>query len=213
MSYILEALKKSEQERQLGHVPEFSQTQETPKLAAPRWPRWLLLALLVNALILVVLAWRMWGTQTQSAVVVAPPAVVAPTSVTPASVARAPEPDIAAPVLPVPPSPLAPPVPSVQSPVAEDTSQVTVSPPVVDESAAAGPPRWDDLPLDERAQLPAPRIDVHVFAQEPERRFVLINLHKFRVGDRLDEGPTLVAIVNDGIVLSYAGREYRVDRP
>jgi general secretion pathway protein B len=74
-------------------------------------------------------------------------------------------------------------------------------------------PRWQDLPLEERESLPAPRIDVHVFAQEPERRFVLINLRKYHAGDKLDNGATLDAILSDGIVLSYGGRQYRVDRP
>jgi len=74
-------------------------------------------------------------------------------------------------------------------------------------------PRWEDLPLEERASLPAPRIDVHVFAQEPERRFVLINLRKYHAGDTLDDGTTLDAILSDGIVLSHGGRQYRVDRP
>ena len=74
-------------------------------------------------------------------------------------------------------------------------------------------PRWEDLPLEERANLPAPRIDVHVFAQEPERRFVLINLRKYHAGDTLDDGTTLDAILSDGIVLSHGGRQYRVDRP
>ncbi|MFN2309307.1 MAG: general secretion pathway protein GspB, partial [Gammaproteobacteria bacterium] len=74
-------------------------------------------------------------------------------------------------------------------------------------------PRWQDLPADQRAALPTPRIDVHVFARDPERRFVLIDLRKHHEGDRLDDGTTLEAIRTDGIELSYRGQHYRVDRP
>ena len=78
MSYILEALKKSDQERQIGHVPDIAQMQAVPKSTPPRWPRWLLLALLLNAGILVVLAWRTWEARMVSAVVEAPSIAPAP---------------------------------------------------------------------------------------------------------------------------------------
>jgi general secretion pathway protein B len=81
------------------------------------------------------------------------------------------------------------------------------------DSLSLDAPRWDDLPANVRSGLPAPRIDVHVFAREPARRFVLINLRKHKEGDVLDEGATIDAILADGIVLSYQGQRYRVGRP
>jgi general secretion pathway protein B len=83
MSYILEALKKSEQERQIGHVPDISVVQEKPPLSASHWPRWVAGALLMNALILTLIAWRPWGVravpETERPAVSAP-AVAAPRS-------------------------------------------------------------------------------------------------------------------------------------
>ena len=222
MSYILEALKKSQQERQIGHVPDISQIQDVPlsRRPAPRWPRWLLAALLLNAVILVVLAWRTWETRMANGVDETPPVAVSsqPAASAPAVRDEAPT----APIMPAPVPLEAPPLPEpvTQQPQPAPMDEFELGSrsepvPVADvvPSVSSEAPRWQDLPLEERTNLPAPRIDVHVFAQEPERRFVLINLHKYQVGDTLDDGTTLEAILNDGIVLSYGGRQYRVDRP
>ena len=219
MSYILEALKKSEQERQIGHVPDISMVQETLHPLASRWPRWLLAAFVVNVLILVAIAWRPWelGTaqqvvstvasspSTSSAVPVESQPIIANVSVSetlsaPVAVGQ----DAAAVAkLPAPVTQMPPPAPaSVYKPK-----------PISIETEPVLPPRWQDLPSEERNSLPAPRIDVHVFAREPARRFVLINLRKYQEGDTIDEGATIESILADGIVLSYQGQRYRVDRP
>lgn len=245
MSYILEALKKSEQERRIGHVPDLSMAQETPLHAAPRWPRWLLAALLLNALLLVFLGWRVWDARMSAGKEAAQPAAVVPAPTAPPvrPSAAAPgeavtipaadlpvETDAATPVLPEPVSQTPPATPSVDVPASElpadaDTgTQPQLGPDLVPLPAMAetgmehtgmedAVPRWEDLPDAERAGLPVPRIDVHVFAEEPERRFVLINLRKYLQGDTLDNGAVIETILADGIVLSYQGQQYRVDRP
>lgn len=86
MSYILEALKKSEQERRLGHVPDISVLQDTPPRTPQRWQRWLLAALLVNLLVLLIVAWRPWARTA------APEPVAAVAAPQPAAVPEAPEP-------------------------------------------------------------------------------------------------------------------------
>ncbi|HWS03143.1 MAG TPA: general secretion pathway protein GspB [Gammaproteobacteria bacterium] len=223
MSYILEALKKSDQERQIGHVPDIAQMQAVPKSTPPRWPRWLLLALLLNAVILVVLAWRTWEARRVSEVVDAPSIAPTPAATAPAARVEAPvvTPLSSAPPVPVPQETAPMPEPVMQTPqptVMDEIERMPATEPdavaeVAPASVTDTAPRWEDLPLEERANLPAPRIDVHVFAQEPERRFVLINLRKYQAGDTLDDGTTLDAILSDGIVLSHGGRQYRVDRP
>lgn len=233
MSYILEALKKSEQDRQIGQVPDLSVIQENPVRAMPRWPRWLLAALVLNIAILAVLAWRVWDARVPATVASAPsapaemqpdPAAVNPASeldtriAAPSPAVAVPAPDLPVPVseMPSPPAERLPPVSSEQT-AAEAQMQLgpdlEVLPPVGAIDAAVGVPRWEDLSAEQRAGLPEPRIDVHVFAQEPERRFVLIDLRKYRQGDTLDDGPVIEAILADGIVLSYQGQKYRVDRP
>lgn len=236
MSYILEALKKSEQERQIGHVPDLSIVQETPARAAPRWPRWLLAALLLNAFVLVFLAWRVWDARMSAAVSPEPPtaatvpaqpaapAVAADAAETVPAASMPTESAVAAPSLPepvsqMPPSAAPPASESMAVPQIESEAQPQLGPdlaplPDVESSdPTAAVPRWEDLAPEQRAGLPVPSIDVHVFAQEPERRFVLINLRKYLQGDTLENGAVIEAILADGIVLSYQGQQYRVDRP
>lgn len=221
MSYILEALKKSEQERQIGHVPDISMVQETPHPVASRWPRWLLAAFVVNALILVAIAWRPWEMRTAQQVT---PTVASASTSPPAPAPAETQPIVAD--AGVSESVSAPVAAAVQdaAAVAELPAPVTQMPlpvptpvykpkPMNIETEPVLPPRWQDLPSEERNRLPAPRIDVHVFAREPARRFVLINLRKYQEGDTVDEGATIESILADGIVLSYQGQRYRVDRP
>lgn len=250
MSYILEALKKSEQERQIGQVPDLSVIQETPARAAPRWPRWLLAALLLNIVVLAVLAWRIWDARMSASLASSPPAPsdtqqtaqsaadaalesgtrgVDAVDASLSSAAAVPAQNLApasgtvpAPELPEPVShqPTPAPVPAQPlQPAAQAQTETQLGPdleplpPVDSVDAAAAVPRWEDLPDAQRAGLPVPRIDVHVFAQEPERRFVLIELRKYHQGDTLEDGAVIETILADGIVLSYQGRQYRVDRP
>jgi general secretion pathway protein B len=69
-------------------------------------------------------------------------------------------------------------------------------------------PEWDDLSLDFRSKISMPRMDVHVYDPDPQRRFVLADLQKFREGDRLPNGAVLEKILPDGIVLSYQGTRF-----
>lgn len=225
MSYILEALKKSEQERHIGHVPDLTMTQEpAPSVHAARGPWLLPVALLLNAVIIGLVVWRPWQTQVAAVVEAergaspevaetASPEPVEPATtdaVVPASVAVPPvsAPRAAAPVeVPVASEPT---VHAGAGPQPEAPSATPVRSP---SDWRAATPRWQDLPAEERSRLPVPRFDVHVFAQEPSRRFVLVNLKKYQEGDRLDQGVTLDAILADGVVLSYQGQRYRVDRP
>ncbi len=215
MSYILEALKKSEQERQIGHVPDISMVQESPRPVVSRWPRWLLIAFVVNALILVAIAWRPWekraAQQVSPVVATTPMSPVAPSEKQSISASA---PSVSAPVAAAHPAPKMEelPAPVTQMPP-PPPAPVYRPEPISIETEPVLPPRWQDLPFEERKNLPAPRIDVHVFAREPARRFVLINLRKYQEGDTVDEGATIESILADGIVLSYQGQRYRVDRP
>lgn len=69
-------------------------------------------------------------------------------------------------------------------------------------------PEWDDLPLDFRSGFSMPRMDVHVYDTDPQRRFVLVDLQKFREGDQLPNGAMIEKILPDGIQLSYQGARF-----
>ena len=48
----------------------------------------------------------------------------------------------------------------------------------------------------------------HAFSAQPKDRFVFINGRKYQEGERLAEGPMLVAIEPTGAVLTHAGRRF-----
>jgi general secretion pathway protein B len=101
------------------------------------------------------------------------------------------------------------PVPAARPPLPAPTSS-RASMPSTDAAPESGTvPDWNDLPLDFRSRLSMPRMDVHVYDPNPQRRFVLIDLQKVREGDRLPNGAVLEKILPDGIQLSYQGTRFR----
>jgi general secretion pathway protein B len=78
-------------------------------------------------------------------------------------------------------------------------------------SASAAPSRPEtNLPaLSELGgDLPALRLDLHVYAERPADRYALINMHKAHEGDTLPEGARVIAIDRDGVELSYRGTQF-----
>jgi general secretion pathway protein B len=69
-------------------------------------------------------------------------------------------------------------------------------------------PEWDDLSLDFRSSFSMPHMDVHVYDTDPQRRFILVDLQKYREGDRLPNGAVIEKILPDGIQLSYQGTRF-----
>ena len=60
--------------------------------------------------------------------------------------------------------------------------------------------------------LPALKVDLHVYAARKEDRFVFINLAKYLEGQRLKEGPLVEEITNDGVILQYQGERFLIPR-
>lgn len=57
--------------------------------------------------------------------------------------------------------------------------------------------------------LPVMNIDIHSVSQEsPAKSYVLINMKRYRVGDRTDEGAVVADIVADGAILEYQGSHF-----
>jgi len=74
--------------------------------------------------------------------------------------------------------------------------------------ATGGIPDWDDLSLEFRSGFTVPRIDVHVYDTNPQRRFILANLKKYREGERLENGALLEKITPEGVQLSFQGKQF-----
>jgi general secretion pathway protein B len=75
------------------------------------------------------------------------------------------------------------------------------------------PPPLDTLPLAFQQSLPALNLDVHSFSTNPAERFVVINMQRYQAGDTLKDGPKVIRIVPNGVVLEYHGQEFLLPRP
>jgi general secretion pathway protein B len=61
------------------------------------------------------------------------------------------------------------------------------------------------MPDSYRAEFPQFTVNVHSYSDDPARRFVLIDGKQYHEGDTLPQGPHIVAIVPEGIVLDWKG--------
>ena len=230
MSFILDALKKSEAERQRQNVPGLlDQGPAMPRPRFPAWGIWLGLLLGVNLLVLLVVLLRGWvpgGTHAiTAATAVTNPVVRAPTEPT------APPPTMATPVLAATPvaaaddksfSPMdGSPVYAPEIPVTEFAAPATATvqrpdpriakalyPPDPDEVL----PTLSEVNLSGNRGVPELHMDIHVYAAKPSQRFVFFNNRKYREGETLQEGPSVERITREGVVLRFQGLRFSVPR-
>ena len=111
----------------------------------------------------------------------------------------------------------------IPAPAAEN-SEVASAEPAAQENPFAGAPEvliqgnaptpLKDMPREYRADFPQFKVDVHVYNDEPRRRFVLIDLKRYREGEKLAGGAQIVQIVHDGIVFNHRGEHvlYQLQR-
>lgn len=127
----------------------------------------------------------------------------------------APEPVVAAiNPAPVPPIPVVPfdPTPVAPSPLREAAAMP--EPTIESEPAAVqdGLPSLSQVRSSGQVSIGELRVDMHVYAGDPAKRFVFMNMKKYREGDQLDEGPLIESITPDGVVLQQGITRFRVDR-
>ena len=224
MSFILDALKKSETERQRQSMPGLMDAPTS--LRRGRLPLWAIilgLLLAVNIVVLVVVLMKN-GAPTlastsgrdRSPADARPPAVeehFSPLSAAP----------VYAPEIPVPP------------PETSSTSEAAGTlgaphaiaqraaphilhrpdPVLIDQEAADNDeilPSINEINLTGAQALPEMHLDVHVYATKPSDRFVFINMRKYHEGSTLTEGPVLERIRRDGVVLNYQGLRFVLPR-
>jgi len=226
MSYILEALKKADQERTLGDVPDLEATHwgERHRKRSYRWVWVVATLVLVNSVLLYLLLGRD-GSELPDAASLSEPQGMVPVTPVPRNETTAvlPSREIAYPREPVyvPPVRQPSPVPSrvQQMPsaaalpaVSEPSSYVPAPLPVQQPEVTSDVPEWNALSLDFRSGLSLPHIDVHVYSDDPGRRFILVDLQKYREGETLGNGAVLEEILPSGIQLYYQGTRFRVEK-
>jgi len=60
--------------------------------------------------------------------------------------------------------------------------------------------------------LPELHLDIHVYSAAAGERFVFINMSKYKENAILDEGPSVAEIVPEGVILDYLGTQFLLPR-
>lgn len=210
MSFILDALKKSETDRQQQSSAEFSGVPTSND--SPGVPRWLLVLGLLLAINLVVLLGMLLRSGTVSQALPSAPATESRAIETDApSDANIAEQSFAEKVAEAqqnqPPQQASPEVVAAQA-----HSVTTKVRPNREPGTSAALPTIHEVRANGAIVLPDLHLDIHVFSDIPEDRFVFINMSKVREKSRLAEGPMVEAITPEGVVLEYSGTSFLLPR-
>jgi general secretion pathway protein B len=198
MSYILEALRKAERERQRGQAPTLATLSLTAPVRRRSWAGWIIAGLgLGNAALLAFLV-------TQTVLQSNPDSAPALEGKAPAPVVM----ESSRPNLSTPRERIT--VQSPRPPVAEELGER--DPPAVREvrSSPELAPKLNELPASVRGNLPTLNLDIHVHSRDADKRFVVINGRRYREGERLEEGPLLETVTVDGAVLSQGRQRFQL---
>jgi general secretion pathway protein B len=220
MSFILDALKKSENDRQRASGPALFEV----RVAQPRsrFPIW---AIAVGVLLVVnlgVVAWLVLRTTTGEA------------RANPATVAQSATP------MPSSPAPAAPPVAAPaavtfsrnvdeqtvpnEAPPEEGFANEDYAPaeepvleeegpaPSVQRGSVAGLPTYEKANQAAGGRIPELRLDMHVYSPKPQERFVFVNMRKLKEGEALPDGVRVETITNDGAILTWQGSRFTLER-
>lgn len=266
MSYILDALKKVEQERKFDEVPGLDSRHDPLTQRPPRrWPWVLAVASLLSVSFIAGLWWRGGIPPSEGPIPTqrpsvpnpadAPDRVVTSPAVAPrldsvpqrgnaaarvetdsadGPTAETTSPPTASARRPLRPLPLPDPFPSPESAPAKAQpreareSTLPEAAPVVPTgivelrapippAPSKAEPAWKNLPLWPLVPQEISRhvegrvlLNVHFYSEDPDDRFVLVNMKKYTEGERLSEGPELEEITREGVILSVPGGRFRL---
>jgi general secretion pathway protein B len=186
MSLILDALRRAERarERDLGRRLGDAMPPRAPR-ATGWWP--VGAAILVIAVVagIAVLALRTPpAPPTNEAVSVAP----VPVELTPAVATPSRGSSLAEIALPEP-----------------DPEPATESAPVYSTAPLLG-----ELPASIRSAIPEVMVNAHYWTDQAERRFVMLDMVRYREGDTVSSGLRVIAVVPDGVEMDWRGTRFRV---
>jgi len=200
MSFILDALKKSENERQQQGSAEFSSVPSSSgESQSFKWLWILALLLIVNIAVLVGVLMRP-QSPSQAAPELQPAAEVQQQIAEPSF-----EEKIAAAKQSQPPTPV------------DDEPEVAVpaTAPAARPTASRDGPRIltiDEVRVNGTLQVTDLHLDIHVYSEQPADRFVFINMNKHRENSKLVEGPVVLEITPDGVILEHQGTTFLLPR-
>ncbi len=226
MSYILDALKRADAERERGVVPGLYTRQVTSaqhEAAAPAASRAVWLAA-TAALALVAMALGLWAWRTASDMPLEQAPEPALVKVTPPAPTTQPLPaDVAAAAAQPAPPPVALPVPAPSAPdpaaVAPDLTPAKRSPAVAprvvptapaSRTAGAAVPLLAELPEALRRQVPALTITGAIYSDNPAQRLLVVNNQVLNQGSEAAPDVRLDEIGINSSVFSFRGTRFRL---
>jgi general secretion pathway protein B len=225
MSYILDALRRADAERERGEVPGLQSQQHAllPDEDAPARPRLLVWAVVALSLALVAaIAWNLLGRDTAPARAVGqvsppppllPPAVPAAPTVLPSTVVAAPPPAASPAAVPVPAAAerraARPAAPASATAAKRDTARST---PASSARPAAESRVYTvaELPEAIRREMPKLSVGGASYSNDAGSRMLIINGQIFHEGDRIAPGLELEKIRLRSALLSYKGYRYEL---
>jgi len=210
MSFILDALKKSETERQRQHTPGFADVPDaTSPPHAPRW-LWVLGGLLgINLVVLlgVMLRPELNPTTAIPAPTEALPADVSGDSSSAVSFSAMVEEAKKKQAVPVAESTTEDITDADPEPVGR-TASVVRTPEKISQVYAT----FNELRANGTIMLPDLHLDIHVYSEHPAERFIFVNMSKYRERGRLTEGPVVKEITPEGVILEHLGNGFLLPR-
>ena len=75
---------------------------------------------------------------------------------------------------------------------------------------ASGLPTYEEAAT--QTSIPPQHKDLHSYAADPSKRFVLINMRRLYEGQALPEGPKVESINNDSAIMSYNGTKFVLNK-
>ncbi|MCZ6476121.1 MAG: general secretion pathway protein GspB [Gammaproteobacteria bacterium] len=197
MSFILDALRKSESERQQSVVPGIS---DVPAVVhSTRIPKWTAGVIATLSAVVLVLGWAWWHSTDSGEAEVAdirPNAQLPRTQAVAAAARSGVVRDLARePLSEVTSRPAS--ASLLTQPVRESTSPtMVIGPWTIAELRATG------------MVLPDLTLELLVYSATASERFVRINSASYREGEVLSEGPRVLTITAEGVILDYRDRSF-----
>lgn len=193
MSFILDALRKSENERQQSEVPSIS---DVPAVVhSTRLPTWAVASIAALSATILLLGWAWWHSTDGGEVAVADGGSIGLRPGTPA-ISR---PATSGAVRNLAWEPVAASRPAAANPASRPvaaTPTMVFGPPTMMELIVAG------------SILPELALELHVYSATASERFVRINSASYREGEVLADGPRVLSITAEGVILDYRDQSF-----
>ncbi|MDX8393364.1 MAG: general secretion pathway protein GspB [Mariprofundales bacterium] len=196
MSYILDALKKSERDRQQGNAPDvYSQHAEPIEQRSPWF--WLLLLAIIIILLIVIGMWVFDEPKETNAVINIPKIDKPIVSNSPVASYPTTTKNI---------KPIMPRAPFRDQPASNKQRSDNVAKHVSNDGVL----NIHQLPESERKYIPAIKISAHLYSSKAGKGMVMVNGQSLHIGDTLPSGLMLESISKKHVVFSYKDSQFSI---